>query len=166
MAMCKFISESNRKDEERKRIDSELLADVLGGLEIFLDKHNKTLASKDKAQWVAALYEQLAMRRNSCQRLLNKSAFTACGKNGMKERYTKKWRFIMTLQEKTDLMLKSIELEKAGRIEEADRLMKTVPVPPYLAKAAKESFGADALVATGHNLSEAEEAYGKDWLTK
>jgi hypothetical protein len=70
----------------------------------------------------------------------------------------------MTLKERLSITVRAIELKKAGKIEEGDALMKSVPLAPYLAKAAKEIFGAEALVATGHNLSEAEAEYGEDWL--
>ena len=44
----------------------------------------------------------------------------------------------MTLEEKLAISNRSIELKKAGDIEGSDRLMKTIPLPPYLAKIAKE----------------------------
>lgn len=72
----------------------------------------------------------------------------------------------MTFEEKLNKAVKSIELKKAGKLEEAEALMKSLPLPPYLAKAAKEAFGAEALLATGYDLSEAEAEYGKDWLTR
>ena len=70
----------------------------------------------------------------------------------------------MTLDEKLSISVRSIELKKAGRLEEAEKLMRQIPLPPYLAKAAKEVYGADFLVENGYNLSEAEAEYGKGWL--
>jgi hypothetical protein len=39
-------------------------------------------------------------------------------------------------------------------------------MPPYLAKVAKEKSGKDFLLNGGWNLSEAEAAFGLDWLSK
>jgi hypothetical protein len=70
----------------------------------------------------------------------------------------------MSLGEKLDLIVKSVELEEAGKLEESDRVRRQVPLSPYLAKFAKESFGADFLIQARFNLEEAEAEYGKDWL--
>ncbi|MDR2607448.1 MAG: hypothetical protein LBC57_03570 [Treponema sp.] len=72
----------------------------------------------------------------------------------------------MTLHEKLQIMMKSLELEKQGKQEEADRVRKTVPLQPYLAKFYKDHLGLDALLKTGWNLSEAEVEFGSDWLNK
>ncbi|GHV49273.1 hypothetical protein AGMMS49579_00500 [Spirochaetia bacterium] len=72
----------------------------------------------------------------------------------------------MTLHEKLALAMKSIELEKAGKLEEAIMVQKMLPIEAPLAKTIKENFGAEALKACGLNLSEAEAVYGKDWLTR
>jgi hypothetical protein len=73
----------------------------------------------------------------------------------------------MSFDEKVALRLKSIELEKAGNFEEADRLFKQIPLPPYLAKSIKEVWKAgDWLKESGYNLSEAEAAYGPGWLNR
>ena len=71
----------------------------------------------------------------------------------------------MTLHEKLAVGMKAIELKKQGKMEEALELEKTIPLPPYMAKWAKKRFGAEALLKTGWNLSEAEAEYGPDWLT-
>jgi hypothetical protein len=66
----------------------------------------------------------------------------------------------MTLKEKMAIGMKSVELRKQGKTEEADELMKReIPMPPYLAKFAKEKMGVDFLLNGGWNLSEAERAY-------
>jgi hypothetical protein len=72
----------------------------------------------------------------------------------------------MTLKEKLAIGMKSIELEKQGKFEEADRVHKQIPLPPYLAKFAKEKMGVDFLLNGGWNLSEAEAEYGYGWLNK
>jgi hypothetical protein len=72
----------------------------------------------------------------------------------------------MTLGEKLDLIVKSVELKKVGQFDEADRVRKQVPLSPYMAKFCKESFGANFLIEAGFNLVEAEAEYGKDWLSR
>jgi len=71
----------------------------------------------------------------------------------------------MSLDEKLAISNKAIALSKAGDEEGYMRLMKTVPMPPYLAKVFKEKVGADFLIDSGFNLSEAEAEFGSDWLT-
>ena len=72
----------------------------------------------------------------------------------------------MTLDEKLAIGCKAAELRKAGDDEGAIRLMKTAPIPPYIAKVIKEKVGADFLINEGWNLSEAEAEFGRDWLNK
>jgi len=60
--------------------------------------------------------------------------------------------------------MKGHELKAAGKRAEA--VWRRIPVPPYLAKAVKEAFGAEVLIKTGHNLEEANAAYGPDWLSR
>jgi len=72
----------------------------------------------------------------------------------------------MTLDEKLAISNKAIALKKAGDREGYDRLMKSVPMPPYLAKVAKEKIGVDFLIDGGWNLSEAEAEFGQGWLAK
>ena len=69
----------------------------------------------------------------------------------------------MTLDEKLAIGCKVAELRKAGDKEGAIRLMKTAPIPPYIAKVIKEKAGAEYLA--GWNLSEAEAKFGQNWLT-
>jgi hypothetical protein len=73
---------------------------------------------------------------------------------------------MMTLHEKLTLGVEAIELKKQGKLEEAMRIEKSIPLPPYLAKWAKKRLGADFLIKQGWNLSEAEAEYGPDWLTR
>jgi len=72
----------------------------------------------------------------------------------------------MTLDEKLAISCKAAELWGAGDDEGASRLIRTAPMPPYLAKVAKEKIGVDFLINGGWNLSEAEAEFGKDWLSK
>ena len=72
----------------------------------------------------------------------------------------------MTLDEKLAIGCKAVELRKAGDVEGASRLLKTAPLPPYIAKVIKEKVGLDYLLNSGWNLSEVEAEFGSDWLTK
>jgi hypothetical protein len=73
---------------------------------------------------------------------------------------------MMTLHEKLELGVKSIELEKQGKFEEAEEIEKSIPLAPYLAKFIKDHLGLDALLNYGWNLAEAEAEYGSDWLAE
>ena len=73
---------------------------------------------------------------------------------------------LMTMEEQAAIGLKAFELKKQGKLEESERMMKQIPLQPYLAKFAKEHFGADFLIKYGWNLTEANAEYGSDWLTK
>jgi hypothetical protein len=73
---------------------------------------------------------------------------------------------LMTLDEKYEIMGKARELELAGDKEGANRLYKTAPIPPFLAKIMKEKVGVDYLLNSGWNLSEAEVAFGSNWLDR
>ena len=72
----------------------------------------------------------------------------------------------MTLDEKLAISNKAFRLMDAGDEEGGIRLMKTAPLPPYLAKVIKEKVGADFLIKEGWNLSEAEAEFGIGWLNK
>ena len=72
----------------------------------------------------------------------------------------------MTLDDKLAISCKAAALRKAGDKEAASRLLRTAPMPPYLAKIYKEKVGAEHLINSGWNLSEAEAEFGKDWLNK
>ena len=71
----------------------------------------------------------------------------------------------MTLDEKLDISRRAFELLDAGDREGYNRLMKTAPLPPYLAKVLKEKVGTDFLINGGWNLSEAEAEFGQGWLS-
>ena len=71
----------------------------------------------------------------------------------------------MTQKEKADIALKALELKAQGKTEECERMLRQIPLPPYLAKFAKdhiEYFGDDFFEKYGWNLSEAEAEYGTD----
>jgi len=70
----------------------------------------------------------------------------------------------MTLDEKLAISHRAIALKQAGDHEGYISLMKTAPMPPYIAKVMKEKMGADFLINSGWNLSEAEAEFGKNWL--
>ena len=72
----------------------------------------------------------------------------------------------MTLAEKLATGNKAIALKKSGDRDGYDRLMRTIPMPPFLAKIMKEKVGVDYLINGGWNLSEAEAEFGSDWLSK
>ncbi|MDR0844130.1 MAG: hypothetical protein LBN71_02835 [Tannerella sp.] len=72
----------------------------------------------------------------------------------------------MTLEEKLAIGVRSIRLKKAGKLEEADRVWKQIPLSPTMAKWCKDMIGPEFLIEKGYNLSEAEHEYGQDWLTR
>ena len=71
----------------------------------------------------------------------------------------------MTIDEKLDISCRAAALRKAGDEEAATRLLRTAPMPPYLAKVLKEKMGADFLIKGGYNLSEAEAEFGRNWIS-
>jgi hypothetical protein len=72
----------------------------------------------------------------------------------------------MTLDEKLAISMKACALRQAGDREGFQRVLKTAPLPPYLAKIYKEKIGIDQLIKSGWNLSEAEAEFGSDWLNR
>jgi hypothetical protein len=72
----------------------------------------------------------------------------------------------MTLDEKLAIANKAGSLWRAGDTEESDRLIKKIPLPPYLAKVIKEKVSLDVLLNGGWNLSEVEAEFGHSWLSK
>jgi len=72
----------------------------------------------------------------------------------------------MTLDEKLAIGCKAAALWDAGDEEGGSRLLRTIPMPPYLAKVAKEKMGVDFLIIGGWNLSEAEAEFGNNWLSR
>ena len=72
----------------------------------------------------------------------------------------------MTLDEKLAISMKACALRQAGDREGFHRVIKTAPMPPYLAKVMKDKMGADFLLKGGWNLSEAEAEFGSGWLNR
>jgi len=72
----------------------------------------------------------------------------------------------MTLDEKLAISNKACLLWQAGDKEGYSRLTRTIPLPPFMAKIAKEKIGVDFLIQGGWNLSEAEAEFGPDWLDR
>ena len=68
----------------------------------------------------------------------------------------------MTSEEKVDTAYKAALLSKAGDEEGYSRLMRTIPLPPYLAKVIKEKVSLDCLLNTGWNMSEVEAEFGSE----
>jgi hypothetical protein len=73
---------------------------------------------------------------------------------------------IMTLHDRLQMHVKSIELKEAGKYEEAMKVSKSIPMPPWLAEWCKKYVGADYLRNSGWNLSDAEAEFGYGWLDR
>ena len=63
----------------------------------------------------------------------------------------------MTLDEKLSISNKALDLLDAGDKEGYSRLIRSIPMPPYLAKVYKEKVGVEPLISGGWNLSEADD---------
>jgi len=72
----------------------------------------------------------------------------------------------MSIHDKLVITNKAIALKEAGDKEGYSRLLRSVPMPSYLAKLMKEHMGVDYLINGGWNLSEAEAEFGPDWLSR
>jgi hypothetical protein len=72
----------------------------------------------------------------------------------------------MTLDEKLAISVKAAELWKAGDKEGSDRLLRTAPLPPYIAKIMKEKVGMEFFTRYNWNLSEVEAEFGPDFISK
>jgi hypothetical protein len=70
------------------------------------------------------------------------------------------------LDEKLAIAEKAHEYKIAGNMEECARILRQLPLAPYLAEFARSHLGSDFLINGGFNLSEAEAEFGKDWLGK
>jgi lipopolysaccharide biosynthesis regulator YciM len=85
-------------------------------------------------------------------------------------RYTQhKENFMPQAQPMTEDDISAI-IEKAhsymtvGNMDECERLMRQLPLAPYLAEFAKKRLGPDFLIEGGFNLSEADAEFGENWL--
>jgi hypothetical protein len=72
----------------------------------------------------------------------------------------------MTLDEKLATLNRAIALKKTGDFEGYDRLVKSVPLPPYIAKVMKEKVGMEFFTRYNWNLSEVEAEFGPDYISK
>jgi len=72
----------------------------------------------------------------------------------------------MTLDEKLAVANKAGSLWRSGNKEESDRLIKTIPLPPYIAKIMKEKVGMEFFTRYNWNLSEVEAEFGPDYIGK
>jgi hypothetical protein len=75
----------------------------------------------------------------------------------------------MSQEERAAIALKAFELRDNGKPEECERMLRQIPLQPYLAKFVKdhiEYFGKDFFVKYDWNLSEAEAEFGQDWITE
>jgi len=70
----------------------------------------------------------------------------------------------MTLDKKMAISMKACALLDARDREGFSRVIRTAPMPPYLAKIYKEKIGVEQLIKSYWNLSEAEAEFGPDWL--
>ena len=70
----------------------------------------------------------------------------------------------MSLDEKLTISNKALDLLDSGDEEGFSRLIRTAPMPPYLAKFLKDKVGVDLLKKSGFNLTEAEAEFGPNWL--
>ena len=71
----------------------------------------------------------------------------------------------MSIDEKLAISNRAFKMINEGEEEAGRRLLRTAPMPPYLAKIMKEKMGANFLINGGYNLSEAEEEFGSNWLS-
>jgi len=71
----------------------------------------------------------------------------------------------MTIDEKLAISNRAFAMINAGDEEAGRRLLRTAPMPSYLAKIMKEKMGVDFLLKGGYNLSEAEAEFGHNWLS-
>ena len=69
----------------------------------------------------------------------------------------------MTLDEIYAIGREAFALLDAGDREGYMRLSMSIPLPPYLAKIAKEKVGMDFLLS-GWNLADAEAEFGPGWI--
>ena len=70
----------------------------------------------------------------------------------------------LTHTETLHIIQSSLAASDRGDHEEEHRLLIQLPMPPELAMACKNTFGAEWLKQMDYDLSEAEEVYGKNWL--
>jgi hypothetical protein len=72
----------------------------------------------------------------------------------------------MTLDEKLAIGCKAAALRAAGDAEGASRLLRTAPLPPYIAKVMKEKVGMEFFTRYNWNLAEVDAEFGPDYISK
>jgi hypothetical protein len=82
----------------------------------------------------------------------------------MPSNYPNETHYPMSEDQEYALTAQIAELEAAGRLEEAERLEKTIPVGPIAAKPMKKQLGLEYMLSEGLNLYEAILTYGEQFL--
>jgi hypothetical protein len=72
----------------------------------------------------------------------------------------------MTLDEKLATINRAIEMEKSGDLEGYENLVRSIPLPPYIAKVMKEKVGIEFFKRYNWNLSEVEAEFGPDYISR
>jgi len=72
----------------------------------------------------------------------------------------------MTDIEKIDTAYQACLLRRAGDNEGFERLTRSIPMPPWLAKIIKEKVGLEYFERYDCNLAEVEAEFGPDFLSK
>ena len=73
---------------------------------------------------------------------------------------------LMTIDEKLAISNRACSLLDSGDRDGYYNLMKTTPLPPYIAKVIKEKVGLDYLTNSGWNLAEVEAEFGPNWINQ
>ncbi|RRD72082.1 MULTISPECIES: hypothetical protein [unclassified Desulfovibrio] len=63
-----------------------------------------------------------------------------------------------------EMCLRVADLLTAGKKEEAGRLLNEIPLLPKSAEIMKRLYGRERMIASGINLYEAVQEYGREWL--
>ncbi|MDR3299679.1 MAG: hypothetical protein LBU43_06680 [Candidatus Accumulibacter sp.] len=72
----------------------------------------------------------------------------------------------LTNEQTSYIIHASLEAAARGDAAEESRLIRLLPLAPHLAKVAKEMWGKEYLLQEGYDLSEADAAFGADWLDR
>lgn len=72
----------------------------------------------------------------------------------------------MTDKEAFEIIQAAHAAEARGDRVAAHSIRLRLPLAPHLAEFMKKEFGAQYLIDTGANLSEVEEQYGTDWISR
>lgn len=72
----------------------------------------------------------------------------------------------LTHDEKLNILILAQEARSRGDEKEALKISQRLPLAPHIAEAVKSALGAEYLKNSGFNLSEAEAAYGHNWINQ